>query len=123
MLPSLVIALAGLMGAGGVILAAAGAHLAPGSGLDTAASMLLFHACAILGVMANLRRRLLWLPLAAAALAAWIVGGALFSSDLAMRALAGHRLFPMAAPSGGTLLIGGWALLAIAAAFAAIRRK
>lgn len=123
MLPSLVIAFAGLMGAGGVILAAVGAHLAPGSGLDAAASMLLFHACAILGVMANLRRGLIWPPFAAAALAAWIVGGALFAGDLAMRALAGHRLFPMAAPIGGSLLIGGWTLVAIAAALAAARRK
>ncbi len=123
MLPTLVIALAGLMGAAGVILAAVGAHLAPGSGLDTASSMLLFHACAILGVMGNLRRRLLWPSLAAAALAAWIVGGGLFSGDLAMRALAGHRLFPMAAPSGGTLLIGGWVLVAIAATLAAVRSR
>jgi uncharacterized membrane protein YgdD (TMEM256/DUF423 family) len=32
-------------------------------------------------------------------------------------------LFPMAAPSGGALLIGGWALLAIAALFAGMRPK
>ena len=43
--------------------------------------------------------------------------------EIALRALAGHRLFPMAAPSGGTLLIGGWALLAVAALSAGMRTK
>ena len=44
----ILITLAGLMGAGGVILGAVGAHVAPGTGLDSAAYMLLFHAAAIL---------------------------------------------------------------------------
>ena len=104
------IVLAGAMGAGGVILAAVSAHLPQGAGLESAAYMLLFHAAAILGVAAILRQGLLWRPLAGLALAAWILGGALFSGDLTLRALAGHRLFPMAAPSGGTLLIAGWIL-------------
>jgi uncharacterized membrane protein YgdD (TMEM256/DUF423 family) len=39
----------------------------------------------------------------------------LFAGDLALRAYAGHRLFPMAAPTGGMVMIGGWALLAVAA--------
>ena len=111
--------LAGVMGAGGVILAAVGAHLATGTGLESAAYMLLFHAAAILGATAILQQGLLWRPLAGVALAAWSLGGVLFSGDLALRALAGHRLFPIAAPSGGTLLISGWVLLAIAAMVAA----
>jgi len=116
------IVLAGAMGAGGVILAAVSAHLPQGAGLESAAYMLLFHAAAILGVAAILRQGLLWRPLAGLALAAWILGGALFSGDLTLRALAGHRLFPMAAPSGGTLLIAGWVLVGIAA-IAARRAK
>jgi uncharacterized membrane protein SpoIIM required for sporulation len=40
----ILITLAGLMGASGVILGAVGAHVAPGTGLDSAAYMLLFHA-------------------------------------------------------------------------------
>jgi hypothetical protein len=40
---TILIVLAGLMGAGGVILAAVGAHATPGAGLDSAAYMLLFH--------------------------------------------------------------------------------
>ena len=58
---------------------------------------------------------LLWRPSAAVALVAWVLGSVLFSGDIALRALADHRLFPMAAPSGVILLIGGWGLLAIAA--------
>ena len=117
------ITLAGLMGASGVILAAVGAHLAPSTGLDSAAYILLFHAAAILGLAAVLHQGLLWQPGGAAALAAWMLGSVLFSGDIALRSLAGHRLFPMAAPSGGILLIGGWGLLAVAALLAGMRTK
>lgn len=109
------IALAGLMGAGGIVLAAAGAHAAPGAGLDSAAYMLLFHAAAILGGTALMQQGLLWRPVALAALGAWILGALLFSGDITLRAFAGHRLFAMAAPSGGIILIVGWIALAIAA--------
>ena len=119
----IVITLAGLMGVSGVILAAVGAHVAPGTGLDGAACILLLHAGAVLGATAILHQGLLWRPSAAAALVAWVLGSALFSGDIALRALAGHRLFPMAAPSGGTLLIGGWGLLVIAALLARMRAK
>ena len=52
MTPTIFIVLAGLMGASGIALAAAGAHAAPGAGLDSAASMLLFHAAAVVGAVA-----------------------------------------------------------------------
>jgi hypothetical protein len=51
------IVLAGLMGASGIIFAAAGAHGAPGAGLDGAASMLLFHATAVLSGSALFQQR------------------------------------------------------------------
>ena len=121
-LPTILIALAGLMGAAGIVLAAAGAHAAPGAGLDSAAYMLLFHAAAIIGGAALAQQGLLWRPLALATLAAWVVGAVLFSGDIALRAFAGHRLFPMAAPSGGLILIIGWVLLA-AAAIGALSRS
>jgi uncharacterized membrane protein YgdD (TMEM256/DUF423 family) len=54
-------------------------------------------------------------------LAAWALGAALFSGDIALRALAGHRMFAMAAPTGGVILIGAWVALAVAAV-AAISR-
>src|SRR5580700_8308232 len=109
------------MGAGGIMLAAAGAHAASGAGLDSAAYMLLFHAVAVIGVAALIAQGALWRPLALAALIAWIVGALLFSGDLALRAFAGHRLFVMAAPSGGIILIAAWLALAAAAVAALIR--
>jgi uncharacterized membrane protein YgdD (TMEM256/DUF423 family) len=112
---TILIALAGLMGACGIMLAAAGAHMAPGAGLDSAAYMLLFHALSVLGGAALVQQGLLWRPLALAVLAAWIVGTVLFSGDIALRAFAGHRLFAFAAPSGGIILIIAWLGLAMAA--------
>jgi uncharacterized membrane protein YgdD (TMEM256/DUF423 family) len=107
--------LAGLMGACGVGLAAAAAHGTSAAGLDSAAWLLLFHATALLGAVSLVGQQLLWRPLALAAMACFVAGGALFAGDIAMRAFAGHRLFPMAAPSGGTLLLIGWLVLAGAA--------
>jgi uncharacterized membrane protein YgdD (TMEM256/DUF423 family) len=112
---SILVVSAGLMGVGGIMLAAAGAHAAPGAGLDSAAYMLLFHAAAVLGGAALMQQGMLWRPLALAGLAAWVLGAVLFSGDIALRAFAGHRLFPMAAPSGGIILIIGWLILAAAA--------
>lgn len=112
---SVMIALAALMGAAGVVLAAVSAHVAPGTALDSAAYMLLFHAVAVLSTAALAQQGLLAPRLAGVGILAWILGAALFAGDIAMRALAGHRLFPLAAPTGGTLLIAGWLVLAAAA--------
>ena len=118
---TILIALAGLMGACGIVLAAAGAHLAPGAGLEGAAYMLLFHAAAVIGGTALTQQGLLWRPLALLVLAAWLFGAVLFSGDIAMRAFTAHRLFPMAAPTGGFILIGAWVALVVAAIAAAVR--
>ena len=56
------------------------------------------------------------------ALAGWAIGATLFSGDVSLRAFSGHRLFPMAAPTGGTLLILAWLCLAIAA-FAGLLKR
>jgi uncharacterized membrane protein YgdD (TMEM256/DUF423 family) len=112
---TILIALAGLMGAAGIVLAAASAHVAPGAGLDSAASMLLFHAAAVIGGAALIQQGALWRPLALAVLAAWVLGAVLFSGDIALRAFIAHRLFPFAAPSGGFILIAAWLGLAGAA--------
>lgn len=114
MLPSF-LTIAGLFGAAGIVLAAAGAHGAPRAGLDSAANILLFHALAILGGTALLLQGMLSRPLALTALAAWALGTILFSGDVALRAFAGQRLFPMAAPTGGIILILAWLVLAAAA--------
>jgi uncharacterized membrane protein YgdD (TMEM256/DUF423 family) len=112
---STLLVLASLMGAAGVVLAAAAAHAAPGAGLDSAAYLLLFHAVAVLGAAALVQQGLLWPPAALAAMAGYVIGSALFAGDVSMRAFAGHRLFPMAAPTGGTILILAWLVLALAA--------
>jgi uncharacterized membrane protein YgdD (TMEM256/DUF423 family) len=46
---------------------------------------------------------------------ALLLGLVIFAADLLMRSFAGMRLFPMAAPSGGVLMIGGWLLIAASA--------
>jgi uncharacterized membrane protein YgdD (TMEM256/DUF423 family) len=106
--------LACLMGAGGVGLAAAAAHAAPASGLEGAAFLMLLHAVAVLGAASLTDRKLLWQPLGLTAMASFVAGSVLFAGDISMRAFAGHRLFPMAAPAGGMLLILGWLVLAAA---------
>jgi uncharacterized membrane protein YgdD (TMEM256/DUF423 family) len=118
----IILLLAGLMGAGGVVLAAADAHAAPGAGLAGAAYMLLFHAAALIGGAALHAQGVLSRPLLFAVLIAWIVGATLFSGDVALRAFAGHRLFPMAAPTGGIVLIAAWLGLAAAALWALVAR-
>jgi uncharacterized membrane protein YgdD (TMEM256/DUF423 family) len=118
---TILIALAGLMGAAGVVLLAAGAHAAPGAGLDSAGQMLLFHAAAVIGVAAALHQGLLFRPLALAAAIGLVVGAALFSGDIALKTLAGHRLFPMAAPTGGFISIASWLGLAVAAVVTIVR--
>ena len=52
------------------------------------------------------------------AVAALLVGGALFSADLALRAFRSASLFKMAAPTGGVIAIAGWLALAAAALLA-----
>lgn len=101
---------AGLLGAAGVALSAAAAH-AGGVNVATAANFLLFHAPAFLalGLFGSSAGRVLkaggWVILA---------GLLLFAGDLVARHYLGNRLFPMAAPTGGTLMIAGWLVIALA---------
>ena len=115
MTATVLIVIAGLMGAAGIGLAAAGAHAAPGAGLDSAGNILLFHAAALLAGTAALQAGLMLRPIGLIALFALVLGAVLFSGDIALRALAGHRLFPMAAPTGGMVLIAAWLLISVAA--------
>ena len=62
------IALAGLMGAAGIVLTAASAHGKPGSGLDSAGYLLLVHAAAIIAGGTAVRTGLLGRPLGTLAL-------------------------------------------------------
>ena len=118
----ILIVVAGVMGACGVGLAAAAAHGGGSARLDSGAVLLLVHATAIAAAAALAGQRRLRQPLAIAAMAAFAIGGTLFAGDMAMRAFAGVRLAPMAAPTGGTLLLAGWLILAVAAALAGVAR-
>jgi uncharacterized membrane protein YgdD (TMEM256/DUF423 family) len=108
------VAVAGMIGAAGIVLAALGAHGSDLAHLTTASSMLLFHAPVILALVLLDERRLVQRHLATAAAIGFAVGATLFAGDLTVRDLLGHALFPMAAPSGGTMLIASWLVLALA---------
>ena len=116
-LTRILIVLAGVMGADGVILAAASAHQPDAARLASASSMLLFHAAALLGTVALAERGVIHSGIGMLAASGFFVATALFAGDLTLRHYAGHGLFPMAAPTGGTLLIASWLALAVAAAW------
>ena len=120
--PFILAALASLMGASGIGLAAAGAHQAGGELAERGALFLLIHAAAALAIAAFAR--------AGAAFRALVIvgfvmeaGACLFSAELAMRAFTGDRLFPFAAPIGGTTMMGAWVALAVVMFAAAGRRS
>jgi uncharacterized membrane protein YgdD (TMEM256/DUF423 family) len=113
----ILIVLAGIMGADGIILAAASAHQPDASRLASASSMLLFHATAVLGIVALTERAIVHARIGIASAFGFVIASALFAGDLSLRQYAGHSLFPMAAPTGGTLLILSWLGVAVAAAW------
>ena len=113
----ILVVLAAIMGADGVMLAAASAHQADASRLASASSMLLFHASAVLAAVALAERAMIHARIGLAAAFGLVIGASLFAGDLTLRQYAGHGLFPMAAPTGGTLMILGWLILAVAAAW------
>ena len=113
----ILIILAGVMGADGVILAAASAHLPDATRLAAASSMLLFHSAAVLAAVALAERGIIHFRIGIAAACGFVIAAALFAIDLSLRQYAGHSLFPFAAPTGGTLLILSWLMLAVAAAW------
>lgn len=100
---------AGLCGAAGVALSAAASHRG-GAFIGTAASFLLMHAPVFLAVGLLGGNRVLRLGSIIL-----LTGLVLFSADLLSRDFVGSRLFPFAAPVGGTLLIAGWLAIAFSA--------
>ncbi len=115
--PLALAACAALMGAAGVALAALAAHQNGGEFGRTAALFLLLHAAACLAIAAHARlaqsRALVVVGFVMAA------GASLFAADLASSAFFGARLFPFAAPIGGSTMMLSWLALAIAFAAAA----
>jgi uncharacterized membrane protein YgdD (TMEM256/DUF423 family) len=108
------ILLAALMGASGVALWAIAAHRG-GPSLATAAQMLLLHAVAVIALTAARKQGLVETRIARIAITILILGVALFSGDITARAFLGGGLFAMAAPLGGSLMILGWLMTALAA--------
>lgn len=108
-LDRILVAAAGLFGAAGVAFSAAASHQGGGN-VATAAQFLLFHAPALLAI--GLLGGSLVLRTGAAVLLAGVL---LFAGDLLMRHYVGSRLFPLAAPAGGTLAIAGWIVIGLAA--------
>lgn len=104
--------LAGLCGALAIAAYAGAAHGGENH-LGAIAPLLLGHAPALLVLslivpnsrIANIGGALL------------VAGLALFCGDLFMRDMTGNRLFPMAAPTGGSLMILGWLVVAISSWF------
>src|SRR6187431_2609468 len=97
----ILIILAAIMGADGIMLAAASAHGADASRLVSASSMLLFHAAAVLGAVGLAERGVIHARIGIAATFGFVLAASLFAGDLTLRQYAGHGLFPMAAPTGG----------------------
>ena len=119
--PLIVAGIAALMGAAGVALAAAGVHESGGELAERGALFLLLHAAAAVAIAAHAR-------VAIASARALVVvgfvmeaGAALFSAELAMRAFTGERIFPFAAPIGGTTMMLSWVALALVFATASRR--
>ena len=111
MLARLLILAAGLCGATGVALSAVAAH---GGSPNTAsaATFLVVHAPALLVVgLIFFNAVMRW------AAVILLVGLALFAGDMVSRDFLDTRLFAMAAPAGGGLMIVGWLGIALAALF------
>lgn len=111
----LIVLLAGLMGAAGVAAAAAGAHMNADPNLTTAAYFLMLGAAGATAVVALAAARGPRFGIADAGAGLVMLGALLFGSALTLRALWNIVIFPMAAPTGGTMLIVGWVVVGLAA--------
>lgn len=117
-----VAALASLSGAGGVALAAVAAHRVADPSLATAAQFLVMHGAAAIG-LAALSASFARPRVALVAASLMLAGVFLFSGDISSRVFFGTRLFPLAAPIGGSLLIGSWFVAAFAAVWALVSHR
>ena len=109
--PRLTLFLAGLIGAAGVIFSAMAAHGGDTHLYSAAATACMTQAPALLAIYVG------WEKIRTALIAALLIGIGclLFAGDLIFRAQFGHGLFPMSAPTGGTMMILGWIAVAAGA--------
>lgn len=113
LLPRLTLFLAGLIGASGVIFSAMAAHGGDPHLYAAAATACMAQAPALLAIYIG------WEKIRTALTAAALIGLGclLFAGDLVFRTKFGHGLFPMSAPTGGTMMIAGWVAVAVGALF------
>jgi uncharacterized membrane protein YgdD (TMEM256/DUF423 family) len=102
---------AGLAGAIGVALAAAGAHIPGGERLATAGTMAMAQAPALLALGFFIPGRGILFATASWAIA---IGLLAFAGALAFHDLSGNAALAFLAPIGGTAMILGWIGLAVA---------
>ena len=114
-LARILVILAAIMGADGVILAAASAHLADAARLGAASSMLLFHATAVLGALVLSDRGTVNARVGLFAAFGFVTGAGLFAGDL-LRRLARHRLGGMTGDVFGAQIELATATVLVAAA-------
>jgi uncharacterized membrane protein YgdD (TMEM256/DUF423 family) len=111
--PRLTLFLAGLIGAFGLIFSAMAAHGGDTHLYSAAAAACMAQAPALLAIYVG------WEKLRTALIASALIGLGclLFAGDLLFRVRFGHGLFPMSAPTGGTMMILGWIAVAAGALF------
>jgi len=104
---------AGVIGAFGVAFSALAAHGGDTRLYGAAALASMTQAPTLLGLSIGFR------TIRTAAIASLLIGLGciLFAGDLAFLARFGHSLFPLAAPTGGTMMILGWIAIAVGAFF------
>ncbi|WP_454286266.1 DUF423 domain-containing protein [Rhizobium arsenicireducens] len=107
-----ILLLTGVIGAAGVAMAAAATHMG-GALLGPASAMCLAHAPALLALYACGDK----IRTSSLSALAMVIGVLLFAGDLAAKQFLGSGLFPMAAPSGGMLMMAGWLLAGAGALF------
>jgi uncharacterized membrane protein YgdD (TMEM256/DUF423 family) len=107
----LLIFAAGLCGVAGVALSAVAAH-GGAANTATAATFMVVHAPVLLVIGLTVFNGIIrW------AAAVLLLGLILFAGDLASRDFLDDRLFAMAAPVGGGLMMLGWLGIAVSALF------
>jgi uncharacterized membrane protein YgdD (TMEM256/DUF423 family) len=105
------LAVAGILGAGGVAAAAAASHVGDERILGSLALIALTQAPAVLALALYAGAGTL-MRIATALIG---LGALAFSADLAAIHFLGASPIPMAAPTGGLLMIAGWLVLVLAA--------
>ena len=118
----ILVIVAGLLGACGVALAAAAAHVSDSTALRAAAEIAMVHAAALIGLLAMSRHStspVYWM-IAASMMA---LGATLFAGTVSLGVLADFRPVPALAPIGGSLTILSWLAVIVAALLEWLRSK